>query len=737
MNKITLKITGITCASCAINIKKNLEKKEGVILADVNTVSAKANISYKKNKISEEEIKEIIVKTGYGVDEKTKEPNKDQEDKNHGHHNHVESNEKLLKIKVFLSILLTLPIFVRMFWSWEVPGQFLGISLTNWIQHDLAFIVVFIFGWQFHKSAFKGLKRFNFNMDSLISLGTFSAYLYSFWAMFNGGHIYFESAATITSLILLGRFFELKTKNRASRAMEKLMQLGVKKARVVTSSGEEVEKDVDDIEKEEVILIKPGEKIPLDGVVIEGSANLDEAMLTGESLPVHKEEGDKVFGATINKDGILKIRVTKTGEETMLSQIIKAVEEAQEFKAPIQKLADKIAGIFVPTVIVIAIFTFLGWYFFTGEVSTAIINAVAVLIISCPCALGIATPIAVMVGSSVGAKNGILIKDGESFEKSRKIDVVIFDKTGTLTKGEPSVEKMTLNNNLDFTEEQLIKISSSLASKSDHPLSRAVQEKYNLENKDLATISDYEEVSGRGLIGKCSAHQTKLFLGNIRLLKENNIETSWAEKEIEKHAHSGGTVIFVAHGDKVAGSFLIADQIKDSAYEAIEGIKKLGLEPIMISGDNKNTVRNVGEKLKIDNFLAEVLPQEKQNEVIKLQKENKKVIFVGDGINDAPSLAQADLGIAMGSGTDIAKETGGIIIMKNDPLKVVETIKLSRKTFTTIKQNLFWAFAYNVLAIPLAVFGFVSPMVGAIAMSLSDVTVIGNSLRIYNNKKNN
>jgi len=488
------------------------------------------------------------------------------------------------------------------------------------------------------------------------------------------------------------------------------------------------------VEKGEILLVKPGEKISLDGLVIEGGANLDESMITGESLPVHREKGDKVFGATINKDGILKIEVTKTGDETMLSQIIKAVEEAQEFKAPIQKLADKIAGIFVPTVIVISIFTFLGWYLFTGEIAVAIINAVAVLIISCPCALGIATPIAVMVGSSVGAKNGILIKDGESFEKSRNIDAVIFDKTGTLTKGEPSVEDISLNKNLDFTEEQLIKIASSLASKSDHPLSRAVEEKYNLESKDLAVMSDYEEVSGRGLIGECSTHQTKLFLGNIRLLKENNINTDWAEKEIEKHANSGGTVIFVAHGDDVIGSFLIADQIKDNAYRAIEGIKKLGLEPIMISGDNKNTVRNVAEKLKIDNFLAEVLPQEKQNEVIKLQKENKKVIFVGDGINDAPSLAQADLGIAMGSGTDIAKETGGIIIMKNDPLKVVEAIKLSRKTFTTIKQNLFWAFIYNILAIPLAVFGFVSPMIGAVAMSLSDVTVIGNSLRIYNNK---
>lgn len=367
--------------------------------------------------------------------------------------------------------------------------------------------------------------------------------------------------------------------------------------------------------------------------------------------------------------------------------------------------------------------------------ASAVINAVAVLIISCPCALGIATPMAVMVGSSVGAKNGILIKDGESFEKSKNINSVIFDKTGTLTQGEPSVQEIIMNPDLDFSQAQLAKISSSLASKSDHPLSRAVGDKFGLKSDELAKISGYEEISGRGLKGQCSAHQTRLLLGNKRLLEENNVDTSWAEEMLKKYSDTGGTLIFATHGEKVIGGFLIADKIKENAKEAIQGVRELGLEPIMISGDNKHTVASVAKELNIDNFLAEVLPQEKQDEVSKLQKEGKKVIFVGDGINDAPSLAQADLGIAMGSGTDIAKETGGVVIMQNDPLKIVEAIKLSRKTFRVIKENLFWAFIYNTLAIPLAVFGLVNPMVGAIAMSLSDVTVIGNSLRIYNNKK--
>jgi Cu+-exporting ATPase len=452
-------------------------------------------------------------------------------------------------------------------------------------------------------------------------------------------------------------------------------------------------------------------------------------MLTGESLPINKKINDKVLGATINLNGIIKVKVTKTSQESTLAQIIKTVEEAQAFKAPIQRLADKIASIFVPIVILISVLTFLTWYLLTGDSAIALINAVAVLIISCPCALGIATPIAVMVGTSVGAKNGILIKDGASFEKAKKIDTVIFDKTGTLTKGTPLVQEMLSFNG--FSREEVFKISASLAKNSEHPLSQAINRKAKLEKIKLMEINSFSEIPGKGLSGNCKEHQEKTILGNLELLKENSVDIKNIEKIIEEKNRTGNSLLFLAHGKKIAGIIVLADEIKANAQKAIEKIKEMGLEPIMLSGDNKKVAEVVAKKLDIKKYSAEILPKEKQEEVKRIQKKNKKVVFVGDGINDAPSLIQANLGIAMGSGTDIAKESGNIIIMKNDPEKIVEALKLSQKTFKIIKQNLFWAFFYNVLAIPLAAFGFVNPMVGAVAMGFSDVTVIGNSLRIY------
>ena len=455
----------------------------------------------------------------------------------------------------------------------------------------------------------------------------------------------------------------------------------------------------------------------------------DESMLTGESLPVNKKINDSVYGATINLNGILKIKVTKISTETALAQIIRTVEETQSFKAPIQRLADQIASIFVPVVILISFSTFIAWYFLTQNVAIALINAVAVLIISCPCALGIATPIAIMVGTSVGAKNGILIKDGESFEKAKKIDTVVFDKTGTLTEGAPKVQEIISLNN--FPEDRILKIAASLGTNSEHPLSKAIAKKALEQKIELTKVADFKELAGKGMTGKCATHNEKISLGNLELLKDGNFTFEILKTILDKQKESGNSINFVTHGDAVVGAIVLADEIKANAKSAIEKIKKMGLEVIMLSGDNENVARVVSQKIGITNFLAGVLPQGKQQEIKKLQSQNKKVVFVGDGINDAPSLIQADLGIAMGSGTDIAKEAGNIIIIKNDPEKIVEALKLSQKTFTVIKQNLFWAFFYNVLAIPLAALGLVNPIIGAIAMGLSDVTVIGNSLRIY------
>jgi P-type Cu+ transporter len=721
MTKEKIKIEGMHCASCSSIINKNVRKEVGVIEANVNFATSMAVIDFDESRTNLHNIKKIIKDSGYTVVEKSTDDLARKKAKN---------GEKFLKIKVIISALLTLPVFLRMFWMWEIPGSVLGVSFTDWAQHDIAFVVVFIFGWQFHTNFLKGLRKKQLGMDALISIGTLSAYFYSLWAMFNGGHIYYESAATITTLILLGRFLELKTKNRASQAMRKLMELGVKKANVLKNDKEE-KVDIDDVMIDDIVVVRPGEKIPLDGVVIDGSSYVNEAMLSGESLPVIKEVGNNVFGATINKDGIIKIKITKKSGETMLDSIIETVESAQNAKPPMQRLADKIASIFVPVVIVIALLTFTGWFIATGDFSVALINAVAVLIISCPCALGIATPIAVMVGGSVGASNGILIKNGEIFEKAKNIDYVLFDKTGTLTMGEPEVNEVVLNTSADSSEEKLLKLASSVAKNSNHPLSESVVSHAVSKNIKSCIIDNFKEVSGRGICAFDKDDNKEILLGNLRHMSENNLDVSWAKKMIESKKVTGGTLLFVAYDKEIIGTIIVSDKIRETSKKTIEELKRINIESIMISGDNENNTRIIAQSLGIEKYYADVLPREKQLKVKELQDKGAKVVFVGDGINDAPSLAQADLGIAVASGTDIAKESGGIILTQNNPYKVVEAIKLSRLTFKIIKQNLFWAFFYNILAIPLAVAGIVNPMFGAVAMGFSDVFVIGNSLRIY------
>ncbi|MFH1598513.1 MAG: heavy metal translocating P-type ATPase [Patescibacteria group bacterium] len=715
--KTVLKIQDMHCAACAVSIDKALKKAGGVKTSSVNFATGKAMVEYDESAIKLEGLKMVIKDAGYTVEE----PSEEKSAKN--------QEERKELIKVLISAALTIPIFIRMFWSWEIVGQLAGIEYTDWILMIVTGIIVFVFGWQFHVGMLKQLKRFKANMDTLISLGTLTAFIYSVWAIIAGHPEYFEGAATITTLILLGRYMEIKTKGKASLAMKKLMELGAKKARLIDNNGQEREVEVDQIDIGNILLIKPSEKIPLDGIVIDGSSGVDESMLTGESLPVTKVVDDQVFGGTINQDGVLKIKVSQVGSGTVLAQIIKTVEEAQAYKAPVQKLADKISGIFVPIVIAVAILTFVGWFFFKNDITEAIIPAVSVLIIACPCALGIATPIAIMVGSGVGARSGILIKDGESFERAKNITTVVFDKTGTLTKGEVEVKKISPIDNT-FDSKELLRLAASLEKNSEHPLAQAIYQKAKKQKIELLPVTDFKVISGKGVIGHVD--NKKMIIGTKNLLQENTIELN--QEVINRKTileKEGNTAVFVVLEGKVIGLIALADTVRGTAAHTIAEIKKMGLKEIMITGDNKNTAQSVAKKLGIRNVLAEVLPDQKSQKVKQLQEEGEKVVFAGDGINDAPSLVQADLGIAMGKGTDIAKESGNIILMQSNPIKIAEAIKLSQKTFKIIKQNLFWAFFYNVLAIPLAILGFVNPMVAALAMGFSDVTVISNSLRIY------
>ena len=608
---------------------------------------------------------------------------------------------------------------------------FLGVDLAMLLELVFATIVVFYFGWRFHRMAFLQAKKMRANMDTLISLGALVSYFFSFWAVFAGRATYFETSALIITFILLGKYFEARSTARAGEAMKKLLELGAKKARIIRDGGREEEIDIEKVRAGDVLLVKPGEKIPLDGEVIGGSSSVDESMLSGESLPLEKATGSLVYGATINQDGVLKIKVTNVGEDTVLAQIIKTVEEAQGSKAPSQRLADKISGIFVPIVIVLAVLTFLGWYFALHAATTAMINAVAVLVIACPCALGLATPAAIMVGSGRGARRGILFKSGESFEGAKDISMVVFDKTGTLTLGKPEAQLVISNQQFGYTNEKILKIAGSLAKHSEHPLSKSVYAYVQEKNIVLAELENFEEIRGKGVVATCKKHKTKLLLGNVKLLEDNKFETSWAKKIIYDEKYGIGTRLFVAHENNVVGVIIIADELRDEAKEIIEKIKNRGLKVTMITGDNRKIAEYIAEELGIKEILSEVLPAGKAEKIKELQKRGEKIIFVGDGINDAPSLVQADLGIAMGSAQDIAKDAGQIILVQNNLRKVLEAIEISRLTFKTIKQNLFWAFGYNVVAIPLAAAGFLNPAIAAAAMAFSSVSVVANSLRIY------
>lgn len=727
--KIILKISGMTCASCALNNEKELKKNRGIISATVNFASKKAYIEYDADILEVDKVEKIIKDNGYGVEDESRNPN-DKIKNNHEKHHHEEgeANENL---KSFVwSAVLSFPLLIEMFFKFRSGRELFNLDAVMWLHIFLTTIVVFYFGARFHQMAWRQFRKFKANMDTLVSMGTLISYFYSLWAVFHGLEGYLESAALIVTLILLGKYLEARSTGQAGVAMQKLMALGAKKARLI-ADGKEQEIDIDKIKIGDILLVKPSEKIPLDSEIIEGNSSIDESMLTGESMPAEKNVGDKVYGATLNQNGVLKIKVIQIGEGTVLASIVRSVEEAQGSKAPIQKLADAIAGIFVPVVIAIASLTFIVTYFVSGNLSVALLHAVAVLVIACPCALGLATPTAIMVGTGHGASKGILFKNGESFERAKNITLAIFDKTGTLTVGHPEVKDIIANPEFNFTENKILKIAASLAVFSEHPLSQAVMRDAKVENIELAKLESIKEERGRGISATCQTHKTKLLMGNKKLLGDNRIDLRWVKNILADDTQEVGTHLFVAHGQDVIGAILVADRVRSEAKEVIARIKKMGIEVAMISGDNQRTVAVVATELGIDQVVAEVLPEEKAARIKYFQAKNEKVIFVGDGINDAPSLVQADLGIAMGSATDIAKDAGQIILLQNNLEKVPEAIKISRLTFKTIQQNLFWAFFYNAVAIPLAAFGFLSPEVAAAAMAFSSVSVVANSLRIY------
>ncbi len=629
-----------------------------------------------------------------------------------------------LKILTSFSIIFGAIVFLLAF----TPLNFPIFASQIW-QFLLATPVQFIAGIRFYRGTLDAIRNRSANMDSLIAIGTSTAWLYStivtfFPGSLPGSEVYFDTAALIIALVLVGRTLEHIAKGKASEAVRRLLDLQPTLATIIRNEKEE-QVPVEEVRVGDIILVKPGEKIPVDGEVIEGHSSVDEKMITGESIPVEKKVGDEVIGATMNKTGVLKFKATKVGADTTLSQIINLVEEAQSTKAPVERLVDRISSYFVPIVILVAVVAFAGWYLLLGKpFGFALLAFIAVIIIACPCALGIATPIALMTGTGKGAENGILIKGVEYLERSRKIDTIVFDKTGTLTKGEPSVtDLIPLTNS---KEEEILKIAAIAEKGSEHPLGEAIMRKAEEEGIEINDPESFEAVPGHGV--KITYNGNEYLLGNRRLMMQNGIEVQEYEDQIKKLENEGRTVMILASKQRVMGLIAAADLPKKEAKETIESLKKLGLEVIMLSGDNRRTAEAVAKQLGIKKVFAEVLPGEKSEVIKKLQSEGKSVAMVGDGINDAPALAQADLGIAVGSGTDVARETGGIVLIKDDLKDVVTAIKLSRKTLSKVKQNLFWAFAYNTALIPAAALGIISPIIAAGAMAMSSFTVVMNTL---------
>ncbi|MEM4325890.1 MAG: heavy metal translocating P-type ATPase [Candidatus Pacearchaeota archaeon] len=730
MKRITISILGMHCSSCASNIESSLERVRGINKVNINFTMGKANIEFDESLINEDKIKETIKHLGYeGIKEIDYLSEKAVEREKEARKKEI----KTLKYLFLFSLLFSIPIFlIAMVFDWIR----IKIPYKNVILLLLATPVQFIVGYGFYKGAFSALKTKRANMDTLIAIGTSAAYFYSFlvtgFPSIFGEVTYFETSALIITFITLGRWLEAVTKGKASEAIRKLMSLQPKYA-TVSRGNKEIKIPIEEVIVGDIIVVKPGQKIPVDGIIIEGMSSVDESMITGESLPVEKKKGDLVIGATINKYGSFKFKATKVGKETLLSQIIKVVEEAQESKAPIQRLTDKVSGHFVPIVILIAISAFIFWYFISGQSFVFSLSIfISVLIIACPCALGLATPTAIMVGTGIGAERGVLIKNVEALENAYKLTTIVFDKTGTLTEGKPTITNILVIE-IGVNEKEVLKYAAIAEKKSEHPIAEAIIDRAKREKIKIPDADFFEAIPGQGIIAKYN--KNKILFGNRNLMKKYKIKIEKFEEKIVNLENEGKTVMILAIDKKILGLIAIADTLKKFSEETVQKLHKMGKEVIMITGDNKRTANAIAKQLKIKNVLAGVLPKDKEKEISKLQKNGKIVAMVGDGINDAPALARADVGIAIGAGTDVALETGQIILVKNDLRDVIIAINLSKYTVKKIKQNLFWAFFYNSISIPIAAgllypfTGFLlNPIIASIAMALSSVSVVSNSL---------
>ena len=693
---------------------------EGVTRATVNLATNKATVEFPSGLITDETLIKAVEKAGYKAEiEVERDLDREKELR--------EKEIRSLKISFIISAALSLPLFLAMFYHMAGIDNILG---NGWFQLALATPVQFIIGSRFYKGAYKSLRGGGANMDVLIAMGTSAAYFYSVYNLVVGvPEYYFEASAVIITLILLGNTFEAVAKGKTSEAIKKLMGLQPKTARVV-KDGVEMDIPIEELAVGDIVVVKPGERVPVDGIIVEGNSSLDESMITGESIPTDKTVGDEVVGATINKFGSFRFEARKIGKDTVLSQIIQLVEDAQGSKAPIQRLADKISGIFVPIVIVIALVTLIGFAYIAGDFNSGLMNAIAVLVIACPCALGLATPTAIMVGTGKGAENGILIKSGEHLESAHKMDTIIFDKTGTITRGEPELTDIISFNG--YERDEILRIAGSVERASEHPLGQSIVKKAEEESIELSNPESFMSITGKGL--RADFEGKKVLIGNKRLMEDNNIPIEDREEDLLRLQEEGKTAMLLSLDGVLTGIIAVADQIKDTSLRAIKELQKMGLEVYMITGDNERTAKAIAKEVGITEVLADVLPENKAEAVESLKAKGKHVGMVGDGINDAPALAAADIGFAIGTGTDIAMEAADITLMSGDLNGVVTAIRLSHRTIKTIRQNLFWAFFYNSIGIPIAALGFLNPMVAGAAMAFSSVSVVTNSLRLKNFK---
>ena len=740
-NTVTIPIGGMTCAACVRRVEKAISNLDGVVKANVNLATEKATVEYDTAKIRLSAIKQAIEKAGYKALEIEK--NTVDEDRKR-----KQKEIRTLWIKFTISAVFGLPLLyfamtpMLSWWPFPIPEALEPMKYPlRFALLQLGLVIPIIgAGYRFYTVGFKSLIKGSPNMDSLVAIGTSSAVifsLYNSYRIMQGEHmavesLYYETAGVIITLILLGKSLEAVSKGKTSEAIKKLMGLAPKTA-IVIQDGNEIEVPIDEVEPGDIILVRPGEKIPVDGEIIEGNTSIDEAMLTGESLPVDKKPGDRVYAASINKNGMIKFRATKVGADTALAQIIKLVEDAQGSKAPIAQMADIVSGYFVPIVCAIALLAFLAWLISGQSLAFSLTIFISILVIACPCALGLATPTAIMVATGKGAENGILIKSGEALETAHKINTIVFDKTGTITEGKPKVTDIITADGM--SRERLLQIAASGEKGSEHPLGEAIVKEAQDLGVGLIAVDSFEAIPGHGI--EAFIDGTKVLIGNKKLMDERDISLDEMKDISDRLAAEGKTPMYVAMDGRLSGIIAVADVVKESSIKAIKKLQAMGIEVAMITGDNRKTADAIARQVGIDRVLAEVLPQDKANEVKKLQEEGKKVCMVGDGINDAPALAQADVGIAIGSGTDVAMESADIVLMKSDLMDVPTAIHLSKSTIRNIKQNLFWAFGYNTAGIPIAagilhLFGgpLLNPMFAAAAMAFSSVSVVSNALRL-------